>query len=368
MWDVIVAGAGPAGAVAAFVLARNGHHVLLADRPGSCTPRTGEALPGAAVQLLRSLDLPAPCMGGPHTPIGGNFTSWGIDALLATDFVCEISGRGWRLDRQLFDRELRAAAIEKGVTFREAQVCDLQRDGAHWQVRFGDGAMETARWLLDATGRRAFVARRLGAKRLRYAPALVALYGMSSQMSHLQLDRTLIEAVPAGWWYAARLPAGAAIAGFHTDAREASRLKADPERWKQQLRSTRHISAALGDVEFASLARPVDAGSARLPEFAGEGWAACGDAAMSVDPISGQGIFFALLGGHLAGDAIMQALQEGGCQPVHTYSARMERTWKAYDARWRSIYRSERRWLDQPFWRAHQHGNCRETYASLKAG
>ena len=60
MWDVIVAGAGPAGAVAAFALSRKGHSVLLADKISPSTCKIGEALPGAAERLLRSLDLPTP--------------------------------------------------------------------------------------------------------------------------------------------------------------------------------------------------------------------------------------------------------------------------------------------------------------------
>lgn len=48
MWDVLIAGAGPAGAVAARVLARAGRRVLLIDDSRPDLPKVGESLPGAA--------------------------------------------------------------------------------------------------------------------------------------------------------------------------------------------------------------------------------------------------------------------------------------------------------------------------------
>ncbi|HEY2876676.1 MAG TPA: NAD(P)-binding protein, partial [Reyranella sp.] len=48
MWLAIVAGAGPAGALAAITLARSGHRVLLADKVGDRADSIGEALPEAA--------------------------------------------------------------------------------------------------------------------------------------------------------------------------------------------------------------------------------------------------------------------------------------------------------------------------------
>ena len=39
MWDVVIAGAGPAGATAAIFLARNGHKILLLDKESF--PREG---------------------------------------------------------------------------------------------------------------------------------------------------------------------------------------------------------------------------------------------------------------------------------------------------------------------------------------
>jgi flavin-dependent dehydrogenase len=348
VWDVIVAGAGPAGAVAAFALSRNGHCVLLADKISPSTCKIGEALPGAAERLLRSLDLPTPMTGGPHTPIGGNLSSWNSDALVAVDFMRDLSGPGWRLDRVRFDADLRAAAVGAGATYRNAHVRDLRRQEACWEIRFDDGGRERARWIVDATGRRAAIVRRLGVKRRRDA-RLVALYGIGHACSDFRLNRTVVEAVPEGWWYAARLPSGAPIAGFHTDAREAARLTADPNAWNRALASTQHLRVMLQDGRFEQALQAVEACGARLAQFSGDGWIACGDAAMCFDPISGQGIFSALHGGMAAGSGVTDALTRDGAIRGD-YASRMENVWTIYRARCDAIYRSERRWSAKPFW------------------
>jgi flavin-dependent dehydrogenase len=175
MWDAIVAGAGPAGAVAAYELARSGRRVLLADTVDPTSPKIGEALPGAAVRLLRAIELPVPGAGGPHTPIGGNLASWNSDQLVANDFIGDPDGPGWRLDRVRFDADLRAAALRAGASYRSARVTDLERNDTGWHIRFRNGGTETARWVVDATGRRAAIARRLGARRLRDAPLVGSL-------------------------------------------------------------------------------------------------------------------------------------------------------------------------------------------------
>jgi flavin-dependent dehydrogenase len=229
MWDAIIAGAGPAGATAAFTLARHEHRVLLADNVSSSSRKIGETLPGAAVPLLRALDLPLPEVSGPHYPIGGNLSSWNSESLIATDSIGDPTGPGWRLDRSRFDSDLTSAALKVGATYRVARVCDFQRQGASWMVRFDDGGVERTRWIVDASGRRSALARRLGVKRLRDMP-IIALYAIGHVNSRFELNRTVIEAVPAGWWYAARLPAGEPIAGFHTYSQEAKSLVSEKKR------------------------------------------------------------------------------------------------------------------------------------------
>jgi flavin-dependent dehydrogenase len=348
MWDAIVAGAGPAGAVAAFVLAHRGHRVLLVDNVAPSGCKIGETLAGASTHLLRSLDLPTPEIGGPHYPIGGNLSSWNSDILIASEAISDPGGPGWRLDRRRFDADLRTAALKAGATYRAARVRKLERQSASWTVRFDDGSAEQAGWIVDASGRRSALARRLGVGRLKDL-RVVALYAVGQPDSGWQLNRTIVEAAPSGWWYAARLPAGEPIAGFHTYNKEARKLAADFQAWKRAFGGTRHVADMLPNAGFDRAIPAMDACSARLAQFGGDRWIACGDAAMSFDPISGQGIFFALQSGRDAGLLVAEAVKRRN-ERVSGHIERMEQTWKIYCARRAAVYRMEQRWTTEPFW------------------
>jgi len=350
IWDVVVAGGGPAGAAAAHSLARHGARVLLVDAVAPGSHKVGEALPGAALRLLRALHLPLPEAGGPHTPICGTLAAWGSDDLATTDFLRDRDGAGWRLDRFRFDASLRTAAVTSGASWCAAWVAAVGRDGAVWRLRLSTGETANARWLIDATGRRAVLARRLGSRRMRDL-RLVALYGVGRPGAPPQFSRTVVEAVPRGWWYAAYLPSGAPVAGLHVGPHDAARLGAQGAAWRAALTETRHIAALLQVDRLDRPLRPLDAGGSRLDRFVGDGWVACGDAALAFDPVSGQGMFAALYGGMMAGRGVAAALG-GDPQAIAAYAEQMERVRRAYRAQWMQAYRSEQRWPDAPFWAA----------------
>jgi flavin-dependent dehydrogenase len=348
MWDAIIAGAGPAGAVAAHVLAQRGHRVLLADATDLSEHKIGEALPGAALRVLRALALPVPTCEGPHCQIGGNLSSWNSEELVPTDFFHDPDGPGWRLDRVRFDAGLRESAIRSGATFKTSGVVDVARRGELWQVKLRDGVVLATHWLIDATGRRSAIASRLGVKRCRDIP-MIAVYALGEQQARPRPNRTVVEAVTRGWWYAAFLPSGAPIAGLHIRPQEATRLCAIPDGWHQALLETRHISAMFSNVVFHRPMRPLDASGARLNRFVGNQWIACGDAALSFDPLSSQGIFAALHGGMTAGLSVAGALN-GDLTLIESYVARLEEVRRIYLVQLQSSYSVESRWPTKPFW------------------
>jgi flavin-dependent dehydrogenase len=347
MWDVIIAGAGPAGAAAAFILTRMGYRTLLADKLADRSCKIGDMLPGAAVRLLRSLGLPAPEAGGPHKRAGVIFSSWNSPGLLARDSIRDPYGPAWRLDRRRFDDDLRQAAIAAGTIYRTKEVSDLQRQGGNWKVRLCDGEIERAKWIVDATGRRSALARRLRVNRIR-DKQLIAFYAVG-RVDANSVDCTIVEATSEGWWYTTRLPSGAPMAGFHTDARTAAYLRTKPDAWAAALAKTQHVSRFASPKMFDRPLRALDARGARLANFEGDGWIACGDAAICFDPISGQGIFSALQSGYAAAMTVTWALNGEIKKPLE-YSSQMNDVWSIYRARSRAAYQSERRWQNIGFW------------------
>lgn len=387
MFDVAVVGGGPAGAVAAYVLARAGRRVALVDASSGASAasgarKIGESLPAIAGRLLRELGLAEVLEG--HRPSFGNVSAWGGEELVATDFIQDPHGLGWHLDRARFDRELRAAAASAGAEVLEARVREAGRGAEGWTLRLeavaapSSTAFVSAACVVDATGRRAAIARREGAKRVR-DDALVALFrwGAGSGAD----ERTLVESRPEGWWYTAPLPNDARVLAFHTDADLARALRRGAG-LDAALATTTHIAPALeGFVLSGSDARGraerapegpttlsvrdaearggedarlgfhvVEACGARLDAFVGRGWVAVGDAALSFDPLAAQGIFNALYTGMKAGEAVDAALR-GDPSGLSQYTRRLEEIRAAYLERRVHVYDLEARWPDAPFWR-----------------
>lgn len=87
----------------------------------------------------------------------------------------------------------------------------------------------------------------------------------------------------------------------------------------------------------------VHAHSAIRRPFHGPNWLATGDAALSFDPLSSQGILTAITSGILAANAFLEEDLDG-------YSTYLDATYDAYLKNLSEYYDLEQRWPDEPFW------------------
>lgn len=140
---------------------------------------------------------------------------------------------------------------------------------------------------------------------------------------------------------------------LHVDAANAPAILHTRGAWLTQLARTSHVSRALAGARFLCEPRGTEAGGARLDRFGGKGWLAVGDAALSFDPLSSQGIFDAIYTGMKAAQAVDASLS-GDTQAVEEYSTRLESIRAAYLERHRLVYETEARWPDRSFWRRRQ--------------
>jgi menaquinone-9 beta-reductase len=146
-WDVAVVGAGPAGSVAALLLASRGRSVLLLDR--SDFPRDkvcGDALVRDSLLVLERLSLlhEAEAIGRRTSRLRAYLPDRSV-LDLECEFVCA--------PRTLFDDLLRRAAVSAGAEFRgAARVTGIEAGEKHACVTLADGAVEKARLVVVATG------------------------------------------------------------------------------------------------------------------------------------------------------------------------------------------------------------------------
>jgi len=356
--EVVVAGGGPAGAAAALVLARLGRRVLLAGGIEADAFRVGEAVPPAVNPLLRDLGVLDRFLATAPLPCFGNVSVWGGDVPTVNDFIFDPNGHGWHIDRVQFDQMLRVAARDHGAdVFKDMRLTGAIRDGTCWQVTLTTAERQAVEircnWLIDATGRRAAVARRVGVRNQR-DDRLVAFYARFRSTRGTDSDsRTVIESDPDGWWYTALVPSGERVVALLTDADLIDHAEILTQAgFAQRLGASRFIRGVLNSHQYEAVSPPrgADAGTARLVQVTGDGWVAVGDAAIAFDPLSSQGILTSLFTGLRAGQAI-DSILAGDSIGLHVYARRVDEIDRAYRHHRAAYYALESRWRDRLFWR-----------------
>ena len=165
--DVVVAGAGPAGATAAYFLARGGKRVALLEKATfPRDKRCGDAWCEPALEILEEMgvlrELEAEGLvqwvraGGLVSPSGLSFTS-------PDEGIRPSAPRVAAIKRMVCDERIARAARRVGAELIEgAAVRDATLDGSLWNVRCKDGRRFQARCLIAADGAKSKIARALG--------------------------------------------------------------------------------------------------------------------------------------------------------------------------------------------------------------
>ena len=317
--DVAIVGAGPAGARAAYVLARRGARVTVFDGSRPREKPCGGGVTGRALALVGD-QIDARRL--PHTVIRSVRFTQGHGAPPRRSTAA--SSVGVPLDanalvvasRASFDEALLAAAEAAGAGFVRSRVTDISAGPGGISLTTADGGRHRASYLIGADGPNSLVRRRLAAPfrrdQLSIATGFFA-HGVSSDEIVIELTED-----PPGYIWSFPRPDHLAIGIC---------AQADAGTGAGALRGrTRDWIAATGIAEGARLepySWPIPSLSA--PDYdtfvlTGSRWALVGDAAGLVDPITREGIFFALA----SGDWIASALTEDDPAPGYTARVRDE--------------------------------------------
>ena len=343
MFDVTIAGGGAGGCAAAIGLARRGFSVAILDRARPVVDCVGETLAPSIRPLLADLGVWERFSADGHEACHGMHSAWGTTGLHSNDFVFNPYGQGWRIQRRRFDAMLARAAGEAGAVFYNgAALVNIEEAGAGWKVsaRGGDGRFElTTRFLVDATGRSASVARRMGTRRINLDRTVAVARTYEMPPGEPDPDSfTLVETSTDGWWYSALLPTGQLAVLYFTDPVSRHLLEPPP-----------HTRARIGQSRGVAHPKLLCASSSILERAAGRAWLALGDAESTWDPLSSQGIAKAIKSSAMAVATIAGSLA-GDANATSEYAAQARDTFARYLEVRRHYYGREKRWPESSFW------------------
>jgi len=355
-FDVLIAGAGPAGCATALSLATFAPElrVALVDASRSGEARIGETVPPQINPLLAHLGVWNDFAGGGHCPSYRTLAAWGDARLAGNEFLFHAHQVGWRLDRAAFDRMLVTAASSRVSALFRAKVVALVKQTEGWRVSLSDGTAHMAHFVVDATGRAAALARRCGLRPVNFDRLVGCCLRAGSRSDGT--EGSMIETFAEGWWYTAAIPGGDRVVVCMTDADPVRPLELSSGRgFVRLLAETKHVRrvADLGDASGLPVIWP--AGSRFFDSTTALPLLSVGDAGLCYDPISGDGIVKALRSGIFASYAIADWLRRGDARGLSRYRLMLRREFATYWGTLCEYYAQERRWPDRLFWRR-RHG------------
>ncbi|MGA4634091.1 flavin-dependent monooxygenase QhpG [Pseudomonas solani] len=335
MAEVVVLGAGPAGAAVALGLKRLGYPVRVVSEW-----RRFAALEGVSLRVLEGLrhaglthalacaDAPSP-----------RRVAWGAGS--------QSINQECLLDRPRFDAALREDLTLAGIEVLEARVLRVEALEPGHLIHLDGGEPLRADFLVEARGRQA----PLAGGRLRGPETLSLLNLWREAPGH---PGSALESLPDGWAWMARLEDGRCYWQITRDAQGLPPKEQLPA-WCALRRGESTLVRELFR-EAALQATELHARSSTailFNEASGPDWLRVGDAAMAVDPLSGNGIFQSLSSALQAPAVINTLLQrpERTALARRFHQQRVEQLFLRFARTGRDFYAMEQRWAAQPFWR-----------------
>jgi flavin-dependent dehydrogenase len=277
--DLLVLGAGPAGCAAAIQARRSGQRVLILEPAGRGRPAPGKTLHPGIEPIFERLGVRDAVIAENFHRHRGVWTEWDGSRTF-TPFGADQHGpwAGFQADRSRLKSLLLEAALALGAELNGSDVPERSIIDTRGVAGVVAGGKEFhARWTVDATGRRAWLARKLRLVNSRCSPRMLAKFWWTDAACDDLDGQPSIRAEARGWSWTA--PLGAS--------------------------RTAQVSLTVHDPgESPAHGAGTDVSWRIHRNCAAPGYLLLGEAAAVLDPLSSHGVLRALMSGMLGGHLI----------------------------------------------------------------
>ncbi|MCQ4312543.1 tryptophan 7-halogenase [Pseudomonas stutzeri] len=349
--SVVVIGAGPAGAIAAALLKRKGHDVLIVERQRFPRFSIGESLLSHCLDFVEEAGmLEAVRAAGFQTKHGAAF-GWG-ERYTDFDFrdkFTEGHGSTYQVQRADFDKLLADQAELQGVEIRyEEEIISVDFEGLRplLQARRLDGseyAIE-ADFILDASGYGRVLPRLLDLEAPSNFPVRRAVFThIKDNIDDPRFDRDkiLITTHPElrdVWYWTIPFSNGRCSLGVVTSAERYEGRPLDLDAClKAFVKEAPNLSGILKNAEWDTPARLIGGYSANVKTLYGPGFALLGNAAEFLDPVFSSGVTIAMRSASMAAAVLHRQLSGETVDWESEFAAPLKRgvdTFRTYVEGW----------------------------------
>ena len=321
--DVAVVGGGPAGSTAATLLARRGYKVIALEKARHPRFHIGESLLPMNLPVFERLGVLEKVRALGIFKAGADFEAANERGYNTYAFARAIGNsppHAYQVWRQDFDKMLYDHARESGADAREGhEVLSIDQIGpreTRLEVRTDAGRSYgiQARYLVDASGRDAFLSARKKLRRKNTQHQSAAIFGHfrgAALRAGGDAGNISIYRFDHGWMWMIPLPGGVMSIGAVC---RPEYLKQRKGRTVEFLMDTLRLSPGLQKriegAELISEVRVTGNYSYDSTRMGGPGWVMVGDAFAFLDPVFSSGVYLAMSGAEQAAAAVDAALRE----------------------------------------------------------
>ena len=322
--DVAVIGGGPAGSTVAALLAEHGWQVTLFEKERHPRFHIGESLLPLNLPILERLGVLEQVRAIGMVKYGAEFNSdehpAGRTTFYFRDALDKNHPYAFQVRRSEFDHLLLRNSAAKGVEVHEGvRVTDVSSQGAAdsrltVEDEQGSASTWTARFVIDASGRDTFLARRLSLKRKSPSHNTAAIFSHFENVERrpgADAGNIGIHWFPHGWFWMIPLRDGSMSVGAVCWPEYLKQRRSTPEEFLwETIKLCPSVYARMGAARMIAPARATGNYSYSAGNMYGRRFLLIGDAFAFIDPVFSSGVFLAMNGAAASAEVVDRCLRQ----------------------------------------------------------